>query len=118
MNRRPQASGRISHRHILGEAAVMRAGRGRMPMRNTTRPPLTGQPMCVTLKVSGSGLRQNVVERALVHAHARLRSCGGWLGADKVPHEDGADGEIRGKGASEPTQARGGVLGKKCLVTL
>ena len=87
-------------------------------MRNTTRPPFGGQPDGVTLKFSGSDSRQNVVARALVHAHARWRSCGGRLGADEVPHKDGADGEIGSDSAGEPAQARGGVLGKKDFVSL
>jgi len=67
--------------------------------------------MCVTLKLSGPDSRQNVVERALVHAHARWRSCSRWLRPDEVPHEDCTNGKIRGDGTREPAQARGGVLG-------
>ena len=96
----------------------MRAERGRMPMRNTTRPPLAGQPGSVTLKFSGPDARQNVVERALVHTHARWRSGRRWLGPDEVAHEDGADGEIGSDSAGEPAQARGSVLGEKRLVPL
>ncbi len=64
-----------------------------------------------------SRFEEKTVERALVHAHARW-SRRRWLGPDEVAHEDGADGEIGSDSAGEPAQARGGVLGKKCLVPL